>query len=679
MSSSESVESKSAKKTRQRIVVSCTECNRRKQKCNREWPCNRCLSRRTAHLCQFEAGRPSQRVESLSPKRQRGQSEEIGEYKIETTASNPLDGRSEHTDRVLEYMNSSVLGTIFLEAPALLDSHAGEPSVLDPRRSRIEVLKLFPSRKTVDFLIQHFLAQVNWLYEEIYAQTFLERYNSWWSQQDYHGEEDVQFGVLILRICVNSLEFLPHPKWPTQGVLDVPCDVLESRCNAAACKLDSYQPRKSSLIRVQQLVLYITTLINAGNTKDSHAMLAETVKEAQEINLTLEEKWEPMSEFDKETRRKAFWNLYVWDRFYCTFLGRWPLIPEGYFNVKLPSETPYITSTDRDAPTIYTDVLINLELSRFMQSFLSAPTLRAERLNPNVVAAAAQMLKEKIVDTLHPAFRMKDPDTRWDSMIPTLKLKRAESHLIIYGVLEAMHKSFIGPLTLRAFQEIQFNLPDLRLAEAHRATLINCCINITVNLSQFLDLLGGGPHRYFMISMAAVEMTAVLGTCIISDNLIRRQTSRKSGSFPSLDPTLREQCIGSFEEGLKLLDLLAQRSPLALKGARIMRQLQFRILQEEKMDEQNSISSLPPTSTQVPYGIAPALSSLSLPAFRENLSAAETPSVVLDQDFMTAEWESFSARADMSWFFDDSMFQNGGVGDPGMDFGPGDVDGYDGI
>lgn len=128
--------------------------------------------------------------------------------------------------------------------------------------------------------------------------------------------------------------------------------------------------------------------------------------------------------------------MLILSSFYCTFLGAWPLIPNGYFNVKLPSETPYITSTDRDAPTVYTDVLINLKLGQFMQSFLSAPTQRAERLNPKLVAAAAQMLKEQIIDTLHPAFRMDLPDTKWDSIIPTLRLKRAESHLVIYGVLE---------------------------------------------------------------------------------------------------------------------------------------------------------------------------------------------------------------------------------------------------
>lgn len=71
-----------------------------------------------------------------------------------------------------------------------------------------------------------------------------------------------------------------------------------------------------------------------------------------------------------------------------------------------------------------------------MQSFLSAPAQRAERLNPRAIEAHAHKLKEEIIDTLHPAFRMENPDTSWDEMIPTLPLKRAEVHCIIYGVLE---------------------------------------------------------------------------------------------------------------------------------------------------------------------------------------------------------------------------------------------------
>ncbi|KAF2025128.1 hypothetical protein EK21DRAFT_77195 [Setomelanomma holmii] len=36
-----------------RATTSCSECQRRKQRCSREWPCNHCQARKVAHLCQF--------------------------------------------------------------------------------------------------------------------------------------------------------------------------------------------------------------------------------------------------------------------------------------------------------------------------------------------------------------------------------------------------------------------------------------------------------------------------------------------------------------------------------------------------------------------------------------------------------------------------------------------------
>jgi hypothetical protein len=165
----------------------------------------------------------------------------------------------------------------------------------------------------VDFLIQHFLAEVNWLYEEIYPPTFLERYNSWWSLLAYNNDS-IQFGILILRLCVNSVQFLPHPSYPTDGLSQEPLDTLEARCNTAALELDKYQPRKPSLLRVQQLLIYIPTLSNAGKSEETYEALRDDLKEAQDINLFLEDKWYGLSEFEKEARRKTFWNLYVWDR-----------------------------------------------------------------------------------------------------------------------------------------------------------------------------------------------------------------------------------------------------------------------------------------------------------------------------------------------------------------------------
>lgn len=172
--------------------------------------------------------------------------------------------------------------------------------------------KHFPERKVVDFLIRHFLEQVNWLYEEIEPQAFLQRYNAWWSQAS-QGEEDIQFGVLILRLCVNSLQFLPaHVNAPQ--VLRVSLDELEMFCNYSACLLDGFLPRKTSLLRIQQLLFYIPTLTNVGNSKEAYHTLGEAVKEAREIDLFLEDKWPPVSEYDRELRRRTFWNLYTWDR-----------------------------------------------------------------------------------------------------------------------------------------------------------------------------------------------------------------------------------------------------------------------------------------------------------------------------------------------------------------------------
>jgi len=114
------------------------------------------------------------------------------------------------------------------------------------------------------------------------------------------------------------------------------------------------------------------------------------------------------------------------------------LIPDQYFTVKDPSESQYRISDDPDAPTKFTDVLVNIKISRYMQSFMSAPGKKAERLDPVAVATYAQKLKEDVIDTLPPAFRLENPDTRWDEIIPSLPRKRAIAHIILYGVIEGM-------------------------------------------------------------------------------------------------------------------------------------------------------------------------------------------------------------------------------------------------
>ncbi|CAD6448455.1 beb1b999-0530-4624-af24-c03827c23f95 [Sclerotinia trifoliorum] len=47
------MQSKSLQRSRNRTLLSCTECHRRKQKCNRSHPCNDCMERGVPHKCHF--------------------------------------------------------------------------------------------------------------------------------------------------------------------------------------------------------------------------------------------------------------------------------------------------------------------------------------------------------------------------------------------------------------------------------------------------------------------------------------------------------------------------------------------------------------------------------------------------------------------------------------------------
>lgn len=150
--------------------------------------------------------------------------------------------------------------------------------------------------------------------------------------------------------------------------------------------------------------------------------------------------------------------------------------------------------------------------------------------------------------------------------------------------------------------------------------------------------------------MATIEVTAVFGTVIISDNLIARNTSlrKSSGSFPNLDRGLREQCRIHFEEGLRLLDLLAQRSSLALKEARIIRQLQLRIVHEGRMVEQITFSTIGLDPSQCLASLEQDHPSSNMAEYQQYFSSNEIPNRTQEQDFLTAEWESISMAADMS-------------------------------
>jgi hypothetical protein len=179
----------------------------------------------------------------------------------------------------------------------------------------------FPRRPVIDLLINFYLQEINWLYEIIHPPSFLERYDTWWSKTEYINYDDIQFGILILRICCNSILFLPHAKYPTNNLIDIPLDLLAQRCHDAADRLDHFHPWKSSYLRVQQLFQKAIYEKGRARVKESWFLLNDAISIAQDLALHSEKISAEFTSVDMEMRRRLFWSLYVWDKFVSLHLS----------------------------------------------------------------------------------------------------------------------------------------------------------------------------------------------------------------------------------------------------------------------------------------------------------------------------------------------------------------------
>jgi hypothetical protein len=75
------------KKKKRRVALSCAECAKRKQKCNRETPCQHCVARRVPELCV-----PYTRTGSPPPRNSRADSTQTPDAKPAMTAEVPASG-----------------------------------------------------------------------------------------------------------------------------------------------------------------------------------------------------------------------------------------------------------------------------------------------------------------------------------------------------------------------------------------------------------------------------------------------------------------------------------------------------------------------------------------------------------------------------------------------------------
>lgn len=162
------------------------------------------------------------------------------------------------------------------------------------------------------------------MYDMIHPPSFQSRYETWCKSQeinDHSGkfisEDDLNFAVLVLRVCLLSIQNLPHSKYPTSGVLSTHLDHLERRFCTLADELENSQARerKPSITTVQHQFYHACYLQNYAKIRPSWSALSGAVRDAHELGLHQKDTGILLNDLDMELRRRTFWNLYVWDRY----------------------------------------------------------------------------------------------------------------------------------------------------------------------------------------------------------------------------------------------------------------------------------------------------------------------------------------------------------------------------
>ncbi|KAI5783025.1 fungal-specific transcription factor domain-containing protein [Pyronema domesticum] len=421
------------KRKRQRPIISCTECHRRKQKCDRQQPCGNCTLRSASHLCHYE---------SKSTEKE-GESAERSKSPVETT---PLTA---DTSDGFGYLNG---GNTAAEVLEKLDLDALPSPLSAPESSETSnytrLLSLIPPRPYTSLLIRNFFTECNWLYGSVQIRSFeslLESFYESTASLSPGPQQLSQFPALLLQVCAISLQMLPREHFRQISQLCLGKDdfgMLSTRYSNAAVEMAQGLGRhKSTLPRVQTWFLRASWLKSEGRAIESWHALGQAIREAQEVGL--HKATTVLGDQIRAEEGKRVWvNLYTWDRFMSIILGRPTLINDRHCTVPPPLDcdltvSPLVPRSPLDPPTSFTERLLDYELAHIINSIDELPT--------NDIAALERLHSklEALSDLYPPALAILNRDTKHDDKIPFLaiqaELLKGSYHCLVVGI----HRPFV--------------------------------------------------------------------------------------------------------------------------------------------------------------------------------------------------------------------------------------------
>ncbi|KAG6244754.1 hypothetical protein E4U24_004826 [Claviceps purpurea] len=482
----------------------CTECQRRKQKCNREWPCNHCQKRKVADKCCFSPSSTQEDPERTSRqvnnrKRQLSHEESIDE--VDSTSWDDVECDFESLGYTASHLFGGLNSSSTRKAkptPRTYKQHYMDTASC-PRLKR--ALQILPPRPYTDALVQNFLNNVNFQYHILYTSSFLEEYRAWWTSRSEDRPLGLQWTCLLLTVCACSTQ---HTDAELQRKLETDLGQsthkLAEQYHNAARELHSVIPvRSNHLLNVQSLLHSCFWYRSEARFVESWHVLSAAIREAQELGIHKETVTGPMPEFDREMRRRVWCILDTWDWQISSLLSRPMIIDRSDCDVGLPNLT-----LEGYSPSPLLHIKLQSELiGRISKRFHNAK----EVVRPSDVQTY-QTIVETWMREFPAPYDLFNPDKSNDESRPWIVLHRHNLHNIALSMLlEPFRRYLAKPLSK--------NSPADELTI--RSDGINYALRLMMSLHEFFDHVYPRDAKFHFVLFCIFDTAAVLCSALMHD------------------------------------------------------------------------------------------------------------------------------------------------------------------
>ncbi|KAK9326623.1 hypothetical protein V1520DRAFT_350920 [Lipomyces starkeyi] len=496
---------------RKRAIISCTECHRRKQKCDLLYPCCSCIKRGKQPLCYYEG-------DELEDLPRRNSSPHPDNTRETNTLSgmihlNPLSEvqsePSREQDHTLLISNLGYSATnshntlgIFRKIETC-DSYSpislGAAEISRNIQSGLnqkykDLVRQLPSRNYIDILLQTFFYDVNWQYDVIDEITFQEQLEAWGNvsysalrRGPYDLSADTRvFPALLFEVLAQALLYQPPAgderleplKYAAEMTFH---DLGIEFSEAGATILAMLGKRDVTMVTVQAGLLRASFLKSSGHVVEAWHALGSAVRDAQEIGLhtrkiSLEQsshspETEVRALWDKEMRSRMWLVLHMWDLHMAVVLGRPIATDLRRDTFALPGDALErrkgigpTRRTENDPPTPFAVILAGYHVAYQYLSKVHKMETDGARIEDY---STVHDVHAAILENVHllPSWcHLEDPDLKFDKTPGCHWLPAAREGLssLIYFVLLALHRPYIFSVAKSRTQALKAALMILR-------------------------------------------------------------------------------------------------------------------------------------------------------------------------------------------------------------------------